>query len=162
MLALQTSTDVCIHLLAGLSPYTLTCPLQSTLHCSSKTQITLCHSPDLTFFYRLHEGNQEEAPLTLPGTPASLQSEPLSSLIFQHFSHTHLSSSHMELLWWFPELFHTLVPSSVLLPALEDQPSSLSYSFRKPSLMLPISSGCPSSCSSCTSFHCCSTEHTIS
>lgn len=55
-------------------------------------------------------------------------------------------------MWSFPELFHTLVPSRVLLPVLEGQPSSLSYPFRKPFLMLLVSFGCLSSCSHCI-FH---------
>lgn len=74
---------------------------------------------------------------------------PPSSLISHPF-YTRLSSGHRELVWSFSEVVHTLVPLPVLSLVLEDQPSPSSYSIRKPSLMLLVSSGCPSSCSCCT------------
>ena len=87
-----------------------------------------------------------KAPAMPPGTCARLSSD-LSSLTSCHFTHIHLGPSCRELVWSFPELSHTLVPSPVLLPILEGQPSSSSSSSRKPSLVLLVSFGCPSSCS---------------
>lgn len=81
---------------------------------------------------------------------------PGSSRLVYHPRHTQLSSRHREPAWSLPEPFHTLVPSP-------GRPTfSSSSAVRKPSLRLPLASGCPSPCSSCTlAFQCHSTERTI-